>query len=365
MKRKKRNFPVCLVLFSLSLLLLLPISAITGCSNDGNSIDEDQKSTEINNLDGGILAFGQVHINFPPGSIEDTVSVSGKIVLEEDIPGHITPLSGVHRISLSDPEQYRARTASLKFTLSESIDGANIYHSKDGKNWENLAGNIGGNTISTKINSFSSFFVGNVSESASTTYEVVFVNNSTLSGNVCIFQTAVGSQLSTVWLGRYSYPDTQTTFKWSIDYAFTWAQTGPLMPGKQFMASQIVETSLTSDNKITIDYTDGAFAFTSKTLGPQPELLYVEQSANIPLNTASIGMAMSGSTVYVAQAAPNLVTAFNPVGSKGFIFFGDYEMGEVLDPEQISNKEELSFPESGYYLKAILNADHSWTIETE
>ena len=144
-----------------------------------------------------------------------------------------------------------------------------------------------------------------------------------------------------------------------IDYAFTWAQTGPLMPGKQFMASQIVETSLTSDNKISIDYTGGAFAFTSKTLGSQPGLLYVEQSANIPLNTASIGMAMSGSTVYVAQAAPNLLTAFNPVGSKGFIFFGDYEMGEVLDPEQISNKEELCFPESGYYLKAILNADHS------
>ena len=73
------------------------------------------------------------------------------------MPENIKPLTEVHKIGLSDPDQYNAGTAILKFTLDRNVDDANIYHSKDGVNWENLSGDVDGNTTSIKINGFSYF----------------------------------------------------------------------------------------------------------------------------------------------------------------------------------------------------------------
>jgi hypothetical protein len=229
-------------------LLMIAAFAIViiGCSNDNSGTNEGQNSMEITPLDGGTFSFGQGHVNFPPGSVEDLVSISSEAVSLEGIPVHVAPLTDVHKINLSDPDQYNSRTATLKFILQESIDGANIYHSKDGVNWENLVGDIDGNTISTKIYSFSYFFVGSIRESIS----VDFVNKSSISGNVCIFQTNSDSsgyyQYSTAWLVRSSSPETQVTFNWSIDYEFVWSSIGSLEPGTIFAASQIVNAGLTS-----------------------------------------------------------------------------------------------------------------------
>ncbi len=164
-----------------TLLMIAAFSiVIIGCSNDNSSTNEGQNSTEITPLDGGTHSFGQVHVSFPPGSVENLVSVTGETVTLEGMPVNIAPLSDVHKISLSVPDHYNARTATLKFTLQESLNGANIYHSKDGENWENLIGDIDGNTISTKINSFSYFFTGIITGPPSQLYTVNIINNSSL-----------------------------------------------------------------------------------------------------------------------------------------------------------------------------------------
>lgn len=198
-------------------------------------------------------------------------------------------------------------------------------------------------------------------------YSVTFVNNSTNLGDVCVFQKdpniGVANVQSLAWFTKTTHPNTRAVFKWNIDYSFVWAETGELVPGVQFIASEVLKADLTQNNAVNLSYLSEAYTFTKqKTEQPLGSLL-IHQDPNIPLKQASVGIGMSGNGTFAVQAQPNLDLTFTP-HPKYYISFGTFTEGEVLDIAQMTKFAELKFNPGVYSITAILNADNTWSIKS-
>jgi len=199
---------------------------------------------------------------------------------------------------------------------------------------------------------------------AGQTYTLIFQNNSSNAGDVCVYQTdpniGVPDVMSLAWFSEYNYPTTQVQFQWEIDYSFVWGQTGNLVPGVVFSASQTWAADLQSKNQVTLTY-DQAYTFANQTYGPQSGTLYITEDRSLPLKDASVGIGMSGAGTFVVQAQPNLNLLFTPHPIY-WITFGDFEPGEVLDIESITNVAQVAFPPNIFTMSAVLNPDNTWTV---
>ncbi|WCN36603.1 hypothetical protein [Aneurinibacillus uraniidurans] len=197
-------------------------------------------------------------------------------------------------------------------------------------------------------------------------YSITFLNKSTNSGNFCVFQEApkVKDQkvLSLAWLTQMAHPNTKGAFEWNVDYSFVWSETGTLTPGVQFIANEVLPAGLNKNNAVTLAYEDGAYRFVNQTTQSSSDGLHIDQDLNIPFKEASVGVGMSGNSVYAVQAQSNLDLRFIP-HSKYYITFGDYTEGQVLDTEAKTNAVEVQFDPGVYSMTVILNEDHTWTIE--
>lgn len=186
-------------------------------------------------------------------------------------------------------------------------------------------------------------------------YQLLFNNESTNEGNVCIYQTdpniGVPNVLSLAWFSKYTHPTTSVDFSWEINYNFVWANTGILIPGVLFGASQAWEADLENNNQVSLNFKNGAYTFEHQTQGPEDGNLYIKETKNIPLKQASVGVGMSGKGTFVVQAQPNFNLAFSP-HPQYWITFGTFKQGEVLDVGQITNKA----PVSGYSLFGLHRA---------
>jgi rhizosphere induced protein len=198
-----------------------------------------------------------------------------------------------------------------------------------------------------------------------TQYSVIFKNNSREGGDVCIYQRDPNSMdqniMSLAWLSKYTPPTTQTTFSWEENYSFVWSETGWLVPGVIFMASQTWDADLSTRNQVTFSYRQGNHTFVDQHQGPQQGSLFIKEDGTIPRGIASVGIGMSGSGTFARLASPNTQLIFNPHPTY-FITFGKYQRGEVLDVDQISNAMQLNFERGVYSLTAVLNMDHTWTV---
>jgi hypothetical protein len=195
-------------------------------------------------------------------------------------------------------------------------------------------------------------------------YSVTVNNHASHSAYFMVFQNDptqwAPNALSLAWFARFSNPSptSRVKFQWSIDTGFSWAETGELQPGIQFIATETYDP-IGLNNKITLDY-NGAYRFVNPTQGPDQSRFYLAESPNIPIRSAAaVGVTMGGSTVYAAQARPNQNLAFSP-RPKYFIAYGDYEEGGVIDVSTVNNPLELPFPAGVYALTTTLNADGTW-----
>ena len=197
-------------------------------------------------------------------------------------------------------------------------------------------------------------------------YSLTFLNNSSNTWDACVYQNDpdLGNPnvQSLAWFSKTAAPTTKILFSWTVDYSFVWSETGQLIPGVLFSASQNWDADLSSTNQVTFTKSGGAFTFQNQTKGPQGGTLYIGEDGTIPKNTASVGIGMSGSGVYVVQAQPNITATFTP-HPVYYITFGTYTQGEVLDIGQITNDAQIAFPPNVYAMTAILNADNTWTIQ--
>jgi rhizosphere induced protein len=199
---------------------------------------------------------------------------------------------------------------------------------------------------------------------AAVTYSLRFINNSDMTGDVCVFQQDPGlgpNIIPLAWFAQPAHPSTNIKFQWTIAYDFIWSQTGELQPGITFDASQTWPADLSSINQVTFNYSFGAFTFDDLTTGPRPGSMYILQSASIPPDEASVGIGMSGQGAFAVQARSNIRLSFTPHPTY-WIAFGTFTQGEVLDISEMTQAKEVPYITNIYSMTAILNEDHTWTI---
>jgi hypothetical protein len=195
-------------------------------------------------------------------------------------------------------------------------------------------------------------------------YSITINNHASNSAYFMVFQNDptnwAPNALSLAWFSKFSNPSptARITFSWNVDTGFSWAETGDLQPGIVFTASETYDPT-GPKNMITLDY-NGAYEFTNPSVGPDPARFYLSETGNIPIKSkASVGVTMSGSTVYAVQARPNQSLTFSPHPSY-FIAYGDYQEGDVIDVSTVNNPLELKYPTGIFALTTTINADGSW-----
>ncbi|MEV6607549.1 MULTISPECIES: hypothetical protein [unclassified Kutzneria] len=201
-----------------------------------------------------------------------------------------------------------------------------------------------------------------------TTYTLTVVNNSSHFADFCVYQRSpdlgVRDALSLAWLAVPLWPTTVEVFTWQIDYSFVWSQTGVLKPGVRFGASQAwpADPGDTNANQVLFDYQQGAFTFQPGAAAGTPQRggLYVRELADIPADTASVGIGMSGSGTFAVQAQPNENLVFTPHPTY-WVAAGTFEQGVALDVEEISNTAQVPF-DSTFAMTAVLDARNNWTV---
>ena len=200
-----------------------------------------------------------------------------------------------------------------------------------------------------------------------TQYSVLFENQSTLDGRVCIFQQDpninVPNVMSLAWFTEAVHPNTQANFTWTIDYSFVWAETGLLQTGVFFIASQVLPADLAQNNQVTLQYYGGAYAFGPVSAGPSGGNLYISEAGTVPAQQAAVGIGMSGNGTFAVQAEPNVNLVFTPHPTY-WIAYGSYQPGEVLDIQSMTSVAELKFPPSVYSLTAVLGPDNKITVQS-
>jgi hypothetical protein len=70
---------------------------------------------------------------------------------------------------------------------------------------------------------------------------------------------------------------------------------------------------------------------------------------------------MSGNPTVAWQALPNEVYSLVPQPSY-WLFFGDCEVGEVLDPGTLTNAVQVIFPSGVTSMLATLEPDGEWVV---
>lgn len=200
-------------------------------------------------------------------------------------------------------------------------------------------------------------------------YSLTFDNKSSNNWSfVCFQQQPTGlpnGYVSLAWFSMPASPNTKIVFQWQIDYDFVWSQQGTLTPGVVFNASQTIPTTngLTQGNQINFTReSNGAFNFNNQANGPSGALT-ITQDSTIPFNTASVGIAMSGTGTFAVPAQPNITATFIPTPTYWVGFGQNIQEGEVLDITQFAQIAEVKFGVNVYNATATLNPNNTWTID--
>lgn len=159
------------------------------------------------------------------------------------------------------------------------------------------------------------------------------------------------------------HPRNRIRFTWQVDYNFSWADTGVLMPGIEYWASQTENCSPTGDN-MTEFSTSPAPHLTPAVPGAPSGSLAIKQAPDVPNNRMSVGTGMSGAAVYAFQARPNMMYSITAVPNYWVAFGTNVRSGMVLDVNTIMSTAEAKFPNGVYDLECTLNPDNTWTISS-
>jgi hypothetical protein len=144
-----------------------------------------------------------------------------------------------------------------------------------------------------------------------------------------------------------------------------WAQTGSLVPGITFQAAQSLDVNPADQgqNSATLTNANGAFQFVQGQGSSVPAgSVGVTMDNTIPLNTASIAFGQSGAPVFAVPAQPNFNVVFTPRPSY-WLTAGQYQQGQALAVEQITNNVQIVFPPGVTSMTATLNQDNTWTVQ--
>ncbi|ANK85797.1 MULTISPECIES: hypothetical protein [unclassified Rhizobium] len=196
-----------------------------------------------------------------------------------------------------------------------------------------------------------------------TKYSLTCINNSQLHGSFAVFQkapptTIPGNVFSLAWFARPTAPGSRVTFTWGVEYSFVWSETGLLQPGINFSASQTVPADPDRQNLIQLTKDQyGATTFGSPSGTGALGSLTIQQLSNIAPNKTSVGIGMSGSGTFAVQAAPNMTAVFTPHPNY-WVVFGNYETGDVMDIQDVTEAVEVTYGGSLTSRTAVLNIEN-------
>ncbi|SRR6266705_1864324 len=200
----------------------------------------------------------------------------------------------------------------------------------------------------------------------SVSYSVYFDNQSQNPGAVCLYQKNPDitdpTIMSLAWFSKRAHPSTKIQFKWQIEYNFVWDQTGQLVPGVIFDATQTWIADPETKNTVSLTHDADGYTFQNLAFSGKKGTLYINEDGTIPAKDVSVGIGMSGFGTFVKQGQPNLHINFTP-HPEYWIAFGDYEQGQVLDIGSITDSAKIAFPASVYKMQATLQLDNKWKID--
>ncbi len=195
-------------------------------------------------------------------------------------------------------------------------------------------------------------------------YSVRVNNRAAHSDYLMVFQDNPGSfdrnAMALAWFSKFSNPGPNVVveFEWTVNWGFSWADTGTLGTGIVYKASD-QRPAGPGNNQISLDY-NGAYFFSDQQAGPDPDRYFIAEKGNIPVNASgSVGITMDGKTVYATQARPNTNITASPRPSY-FLAYGNFAEGTVVDISTINNPLKLEFRTGIYSLETTLNADLTW-----
>jgi rhizosphere induced protein len=182
-----------------------------------------------------------------------------------------------------------------------------------------------------------------------------FHNNSGSTQTFVCFQTLdhATAGLVPAWFAMPVANGVEVNFTWQETCDLVWMETGPLAPGIQFSASQVVPAALGTSNQIALTFTDGVFSFADQGAGGPPNDFQITAHA-IPANTASIGIGMAGSPTYIVQAQPFITTTITP-SINYWVTVADVTQGELMDLSTLGPKAPVVFPPDVTSMTATLN----------
>lgn len=197
-----------------------------------------------------------------------------------------------------------------------------------------------------------------------TKYSLDVKHNGTTYGDFCIYQTDEGGKddiRSLVWFKKSAHPGTQLRFEWGIDYGISWSETGSLIPGVIFRASEDRSVDPSDENNNTVEFAKDldAFHFKESSNPTDSGKVGIVCADNIPAAIASIGLSMSGRAALARPAHPSLKYTFIP-HPRYWIAFGSFEEGEVLDLNRMTQKYEIDFPVNQYERSIELTSNNTW-----
>lgn len=167
-------------------------------------------------------------------------------------------------------------------------------------------------------------------------YTLTVTNNSTQTGDFCIFQEQPDINTPGIttlaWLTKRANPSTSLEFQWNLDYNFVWSNSTNLKPGTIVETSHKSDANLISSNQINFDSDNETYTINDQIRGSR------QSNTNLKKNKqaeASVSIGMSGKGTFILPSQPNMKIS---MASKPtyWIVFGDFQEGEVLDIQKVS-----------------------------
>ena len=196
-------------------------------------------------------------------------------------------------------------------------------------------------------------------------YLVQFQNDSPNSGSFCLIQSFAKTNESSflvAWITRKCHPGTTITYRWKPDWNMVWCQTEILSPTAEFSALQVVEADPDNPEKnhITLTRQDGAYRFVPDERQASTGTFCITADCSIPNHQVSIGIGMAGFPSILIQAGPNRSYSLDS-HIDYWACFGDYEQGQILDPNILKQAFRLDFPVNVNALSLTLNEANQWS----
>lgn len=324
---------------------------LSGCGSS-DSVAQDPGTTISQS--GGSLRSGDLEVEFAAGSVSEPIRVTDETVTLSTIPGHLKPLSAVHKIELSSPQAYKPRTARVKFTLPTPHEGASVYHSDDGVHWHNLGQDREARNVSAKTHKFSYFFAGAIANGA---YTANVWNQSQNFGTVVLYRsTPQPFTVPLVMQAQTVAPNQRVQFQWTDTYGFFWSFVPVLEPGVVVGPSQVLTGSLPGQNLVQFS---GNVLF--GLMAGAPNQLQISQLPTVQPGGQSVGITVSECPAWATQTQPGLLSSFPLSGEYRLAFTPFAQPGQVVDPFQMAGVA-LNFASGQTTLNPLYTPDQVWVF---